>query len=104
MPIVSTSYWPPLVAMSTVTFSRSTFSSSVTHLTSIPGLALVNSLVSPCMRIMSPLFTVAIVRVSAWALPAATKHAAPMIAERMGFICPPNPRVLDLALEPMLTL
>jgi hypothetical protein len=31
VPIVITSYWPPLVAMSVVTRSRSTFSSSVTQ-------------------------------------------------------------------------
>jgi hypothetical protein len=49
--------------MSVVTRWRSTFSSSVTHFTEMSGLALVNSPVSPCIRIMSPLLTVAIVSV-----------------------------------------
>ena len=61
--MVSTSNWPPLVAMSVVTRWRSTFSSSVTHFTVMSGFLAVKSLVSPCIRIMSPLFTVAIVRV-----------------------------------------
>src|SRR6516225_4533632 len=59
--MVSTSNWPPLVAMSVVTLWRSTFSSSVTHLTVMSGFLAVNSPVSPCMRIISPLLTVAIV-------------------------------------------
>src|SRR4029077_4900518 len=61
--MVSTSNCPPLVAISVVTRWRSTFSSSVTHFTAISGFLAVKSLVSPCMRIMSPLFTVAIVSV-----------------------------------------
>ncbi len=61
--MVRTSNWPPLVAMSVVTFWRSTFSSSVTQLSLMSGLALVKSSVSPCMRTMSPLLTVAIVSV-----------------------------------------
>src|ERR1700730_3506456 len=61
--MVSTSNWPPLVAISVVTRWRRTFSSSVTHFTVTSGFLAVNSLVNPCMRIMSLLFTVAIVRV-----------------------------------------
>src|SRR4051794_12983635 len=61
--MVSTSNWPPLVAMSVVTFWRSTFSSRVTHLTVMSGFFAVKSLVSPCIRIMSPLLTVAMVSV-----------------------------------------
>src|ERR1700735_5427937 len=63
VPIVSTSNWPPLVAMSVVTRWRRTFSSSVTHFTVTSGFLAVNSFDNPCMRIMSPLFTVAIVSV-----------------------------------------
>ena len=59
--MVMTSYWPPLVAMSVVTRSRSTFSSSVTQLSWMSGFLAVKSSVSFCMRIMSPLFTVAMV-------------------------------------------
>ncbi len=36
--MVITSYWPPLVAMSVVTRSRSTFSSSVTHSSWMSGV------------------------------------------------------------------
>src|SRR6266852_720708 len=61
--MVSTSNWPPLVAISVVTRWRRTFSSSVTHFTVTSGFLAVNSLVNACMRIMSPLFTVAIVNV-----------------------------------------
>src|ERR1700730_8659757 len=61
--MVRTSNWPPLVAISLVTRWRRTFSSSVTHFTVMSGFLAVNSLVKPCMRIMSPLFTVAMVRV-----------------------------------------
>src|SRR5262249_35938753 len=61
--MVMMSYWPPLVAMSVVTFWRSTFSSSVTHCSLMSGLALVKSSVSFCMVIMSPLLTVAMVSV-----------------------------------------
>src|SRR6185369_16398561 len=70
--MVSTSNCPPLVAMSVVTRWRRTFSSSVTHLTVMSGFLAVNSLVSACIRIMSPLFTVAMVRVVC-----ATEGAAP---------------------------
>src|SRR5882724_855903 len=49
--------------MSVVTRWRRTFSSSVTHFTVMSGFLAVNSLVSPCIRIMSLLFTVAMVRV-----------------------------------------
>jgi hypothetical protein len=63
MPIVRMSYWPPLVEMSLVTFWRRSFSSSVTQFSLMSGLALVKSSVSFCMRIMSPLFTVAMVKV-----------------------------------------
>src|SRR5215470_13251528 len=59
--MVSTSNWPPLVAISVVTRWRNTFSSSVTHLTVMSGFLAVKSLVSPCIRIMSELLTVAIV-------------------------------------------
>src|SRR5438552_7226819 len=59
--MVSTSNCPPLVAISVVTRWRSTFSSSVTHFTVMSGFLAVNSLVNACIRIMSPLFTVAIV-------------------------------------------
>ncbi|MGY4435947.1 ABC-type transport system involved in cytochrome bd biosynthesis fused ATPase/permease subunit [Bradyrhizobium sp. F1.13.1] len=84
--MVRTSNWPPLVAMSVVTRWRSTFSSSVTHLTDISGFFLVNSPVSPCMRIMSPLFTVAIVRVvSAIAGTANNRQDAPQTAPRTCF-------------------
>ncbi len=65
--MVITSYWPPLVAMSVVTRSRSTFSSSVTHSSWMSGFLAVKSSVSFCMRIMSPLLTVAMVMVSACA-------------------------------------
>src|SRR5260221_1997819 len=61
--MVSMSNWPPLVAMSVVTRWRSTFSSSVTHLTVMSGFLAVNSPLRPCMRIMSPLFTVPMVSV-----------------------------------------
>ncbi len=61
MPIVITSYWPPLVAMSVVTRSRSTFSSSVTQFSWMSGFFEVKSSVSFCMRTMSPLLTVAMV-------------------------------------------
>src|ERR1700681_2553293 len=61
--MVSTSNCPPLVAMSVVTRWRRTFSSSVTHFTVTSGFLAVNSLDSACIRIMSPLFTVAIVSV-----------------------------------------
>src|SRR5260370_40713767 len=61
--MVSTSNWPPLVAMSVVTRWRRTFSSSVTHFTVTSGFLAVKSLVNACMGIMSGLFTVAIVSV-----------------------------------------
>src|SRR5215470_4529077 len=61
--MVKMSNWPPLVAMSVVTRWRRTFSSSVTHLIAMPGFLAVKSPVSPCIRIMSLLLTVAIVSV-----------------------------------------
>src|SRR3981189_3581383 len=70
--MVSTSNCPPLVAISVGTRWRRTFSSSVTYLTVMSGFLAVNSLVSACIRIMSPLFTVAMVRVVC-----ATEGAAP---------------------------
>src|ERR1700752_4272692 len=81
--MVSTSNWPPLVAISVVTRWRSTFSSSVTHFTVTSGFLAVKSLVSPSMRIMSPLFTVAIVSV-VWAIEGAEANrvAAPSRALR----------------------
>src|ERR1700693_5932086 len=76
--MVSTSNWPPLVAISVVTRWRSTFSASVTHFAVASGFLAVNSFVSPCMRIMSLLFTVAIVSV-VWAIEGAEANrvAAP---------------------------
>src|ERR1700722_8869950 len=84
--MVSTSNWPPLVAMSVVTRWRRTFSSSVTHLTVMSGFLAVNSFVSPCMRIMSLLFTVATVSV-VWAIEGAETNsvAAPSRALRTCF-------------------
>src|ERR1700737_4590472 len=84
--MVSTSNWPPLVAISVVTRWRRTFSSSVTHFTVMSGFLAVNSLLSPCIRIMSPLFTVAMVRV-VWAIEGAApnKVAAPRRALRKCF-------------------
>src|SRR6266481_2549269 len=72
--------------MSVVTRWRRTFSSRVTHFTEISGFLAVNSLVSPCIRIMSPLFTVAMVRV-VWAMEGAApnKVAAPRRALRTCF-------------------
>src|ERR1700687_4256929 len=61
--MVRTSNRPPLVPISVVTRWRSTFSSSVTHFTVTSGFLALNSLVNACMRIMSLLFTVAIVSV-----------------------------------------
>src|ERR1700722_12268892 len=86
MPISSTSNCPPLVAMSVVTRWRSTFSSSVTHLTVMSGFLAVNSLVNPCMRTMSPLFTVAMVRVvCASAGAEANRESAPSRAPENSF-------------------
>src|SRR5260370_17930256 len=84
--MVSTSNWPPLVGMAVVTCWRSTFASSVTHFTEMSGFLAVNSLVSPCIRIMSALFTVAMVRV-VWAMEGAApnKVAAPRRALRTCF-------------------
>ena len=96
--MVSTSNWPPLVAMSVVTRWRSTFSSSVTHLTAMSGFLAVKSLVSACMRIMSPLLTVAMVRVVCAVEGAApNKIAAPRRALRTCFT------VTSLRAEHMLT-
>ena len=84
--MVSTSNCPPLVAMSVVTRWRRTFSSSVTHFTDMSGFLAVNSLVSACIRIMSPLFTVAMVRVvCAMEGAAPNKVAAPRRALRTCF-------------------
>src|SRR5450756_570212 len=84
--MVSTSNWPPLVAISVVTRWRRTFSSSVTHFTVISGFLAVKSLVSPCMRIMSPLFTVAMVSVVSAIEGADTNNvAAPRRAPRTCF-------------------
>ena len=63
--------------MSLVTFWRRSFSSSVTQLSVMSGLEAVKSSVNFCMRIMSPLFTVAIVRVSAEAVEASATSIAP---------------------------
>src|SRR6266496_2502044 len=84
--MVSTSNCPPLVAMSVVTRWRRTFSSSVTHFTVMSGFLAVNSLVNACIRIMSPLFTVAMVRVVCATEGAApNKVAAPRRAPRTCF-------------------
>jgi len=67
--MVITSYCPPLVAISVVTFWRSTFSSRITHSRSMSGFLALKSSDSFCMRTMSPLLTVAMVSVvaaSAW--------------------------------------
>src|SRR5438552_19172621 len=61
--MVRTSNCPALVAISVVTFWRNTFSARVTQLTVISGFFEVKSPVRPCMRIMSPLLTVAMVSV-----------------------------------------
>ena len=85
--MVSTSYCPPLVAMSVVTRSRRMFSSSVTHSSWMFGFASVKGAVICCMRIMSPLFTVAIVRVTlscaAAMLPTAHRAVAPRRARNV---------------------
>ena len=78
--MVRMSYWPPPVAMSVVTRSRRMFSSSVTQLTVMSGCAALNSEVSPCIRIMSPLFTVAMV--IAWAFAIAAKARADAAPKR----------------------
>jgi len=74
--------------MSVVTRWRKMFSSSVTHSSSMPGFWAVKSSVRPCMRIMSPLLTVAIVNVCAAAADA-RRHvaaAAPIRALSLIFI------------------
>ncbi len=58
--MVSTSNWPPLVAMSVVTRWRSTFSSSTTQFSAMP-LDFSKSFDRRCMMIMSALLTVAMV-------------------------------------------
>ena len=73
--MVITSNWPPLVAMSVVTFWRSAFSSSVTQFSVMPGFFDVKSSVSFCIRIMSPLFTVAMVSL-VWASAGAAAASA----------------------------
>ncbi len=65
MPMVSTSNWPPWVAMSVVRRWRRTFSSSTTQLRSISGFCCSKFWERRCMRIMSALLTVAMVRVCA---------------------------------------
>ena len=64
-PMVITSNWPPLVAMSVVTRWRSTPSSSVTHFSVMPGFAASKSFVCFCISIMWPLLTVAMTRSTA---------------------------------------
>src|SRR2546429_8498127 len=72
--------------MSVVTRWRSTFSSSVTHFTAMSGFLAVKSFVSPCILIMSLLFTVAIVSVVCAIEGAHTKRvAAPKRAPRTCF-------------------
>src|SRR5216683_728197 len=72
--------------MSVVTRWRSTFSSSVTHFTAMSGFLAVKSFVSPCILIMSLLFTVAIVSVVCAIEGAQTKRlAAPSRAPRTCF-------------------
>ena len=90
--MVMMSYWPPPVAMSVVTRSRRMFSSSVTQFTWMSGWAAVNSDVRPCIRIMSLLFTVAIV--IAWAFAATAKaraDAAPSMREMVRMFPPLEP-------------
>ena len=85
MPMVMTSNWPPLVAMSVVTRWRSVPSSSVTHLSLMSGLACSKFFESFCISIMWPLLTVAITSsVAAWAMPVARTEAA-MRAESLNF-------------------
>ena len=84
VPMVITSNEPPRVAMSVVTRSRSTFSSSTTQSSLMSGCAFSNSLESFCMMIMSPLFTVAItILVWAWAVAAARESNA--VSRMRGF-------------------
>src|SRR5258708_34471612 len=80
--------------MSVVTRWRRTFSSSVTHFTVTSGFLAVKSLVSPCMRIMSLLFTVAMVSV-VWAIEGAEidSMAAPNRAPNTGFTVSSQARV-----------
>lgn len=83
-PTVITSNWPPLVAMSVVTRWRSMPSSSVTHLSVMPGWACSKRAESFCISIMWPLFTVAItssVSACAPAADAATASAAPALSK-----------------------
>src|SRR5581483_7813131 len=94
--MVRTSNWPPLVAMSVVTRWRRTFSSSVTHFTTMSGFLAVKSLVRPCMRIMSPLLTVAIVSVvSAFEGAEHKSAAAPRRAPRTFFTVTSHDRVFE---------
>ena len=83
-PIVMTSNWPPLVAMSVVTRWRSVPSSSVTHLSLMSGLAFSKKGVSFCISIMWPLLTVAMTSsVAAWAKPMpANASARPVLRKR----------------------
>src|SRR5882724_10794701 len=80
MPIVITSNWPPLVAMSVVTRWRSTASSSVTHLSLMSGLACSKFFDCFCISIMWPLLTVAIT--SSVAANTLLVHARPMANAR----------------------
>src|SRR5574343_723140 len=84
MPMVMTSNWPPLVAMSVVTRWRSTPSSSVTHLSLMSGFADSKCLDSFCIVIMWPLFTVAITSSVAAFAPVAA--ATPMRAASRALI------------------
>src|ERR1700756_3730578 len=73
--------------MSVVTFSRSAFSSRVTQLRSMPGFRFLKSSVSFCIRIMSPLLTVAMVSVvSARLGPAIAMAIAPKRVTKVHFI------------------
>src|SRR3990167_1967236 len=88
MPMVITSNWPPLVAMSVVTRWRSTPSSSVTHLSLMSWLVASKCLPSFCISIMWPLFTVAITSsVAACAMPALSSAAVRTEARRNFTVC-----------------
>ena len=85
VPMVMTSNEPPRVAMSVVTRSRRTFSSSTTQSSLMSGCAFSNSFDSFCMMIMSPLLTVAItILVWAWAVAVARRENNP-VSRMRGF-------------------
>jgi len=86
MPMVMTSNWPPLVAMSVVTRWRSTPSSSVTHLSLMSGLAASKFLPSFCISIMWPLLTVAITSSVAARAPAVANANAAAMASASCFV------------------